>query len=119
MNIIDTDPTWKVIDDVMGECTRRPEDFDDHQLAYAAATYIADAIGVEENDFYEAMVRGEGSSRVVRFAAVFPWESEHHPKSSGHKSKRQKLVCAAALLVTEIERLDKVEAEEKKQKPGA
>lgn len=102
----------RVIEEIIEERTRQqgregwtPE-HDDDELAMAAACYAASAAGANE-------VEGTWSTQDYTCLEedvthdLWPWPEEWDKR---HKhSDRRKLVIAAALIVAEIERLDRFE----------
>jgi hypothetical protein len=105
----------KATTDVLAERQRQTngegwtEEHDDMQsnggLAAAAACYALNACALLENEFW----RGERLSAASR---LWPWDDEWWKP----KTPRCDLVRAAALLIAEIERLDRLAAIAAKEK---
>jgi hypothetical protein len=99
----------KIIDEINTERTRQIENEnwshmhdDDHegeQLAMAAACYASP----------EQIYIAEKNGVDIYFKEPWPWGMGTTKLKKRHKERRKQLVIAAALIVAEIERLDRCE----------
>ena len=108
---IDLTPATQAVQDVLGERERQqedegwtPEHDDEHnseEMADAAALYAL-SFGARL-ELQDAFARRDGSKEYVKRPALWPWSSEWWKP----KDRRSDLVRAGALIIAEIERLDR------------
>jgi len=104
----------KAIDDIAAERARQlaeegwtlehDDGHDNGELADAAACYAATT-----RAFKAEQLAGRGYSEFTSYSDLWPWEDKWWKP----KGRRRNLVRAGALIVAEIERLDRAKSEKK------
>lgn len=90
----------------------------DDEHADGSLVYAAIAYALVATDDGDTQLTVRSPSAAIKLSpslladSVWPWERPAYPPNRNSKNGRKRLVQAAALLVAEIERLDRVDAEE-------
>lgn len=90
-----------------GYSTVHDDEHIDGSLAQAAACYALPKRAVQDKTEYEFAPRGECKHPVIYKKVPVAWPESWHARHWKPKDRRRDLVRAAALIIAEIERLDR------------